>query len=121
MEQYCKAQLHTQNNVSVVLNTRLFNNKSVRPEVRGTTNFNGGAYPPSKTSPPYALTTLIIFRQGGAGRDRKYMLSGADTFNAVCGEGGVVCRGPRPTSSFDPQRELPSARLVIHCTDLCQL
>ena len=34
--------------------------------------------------------------------------------------GGAVCRGPRPTSSFGPQRELPPARLVIHRTDLCR-
>ena len=44
--------------------------KSVRPEVRGTTDFDGGAYPPPKTSPSYALTTLIIFRFGRAGRGR---------------------------------------------------
>ena len=35
------------------------------PEVRGTTDFNGGAYPPPKTSPSYALTTLIIFSADG--------------------------------------------------------
>ena len=29
--------------------------ESVRPEVRGTTDFNGGAYPQSKTSPSHAL------------------------------------------------------------------
>ena len=44
--------------------------KSVRPEVRGTTDFDGGAYPPPKTSLSYGLTTLIIFRFGRAGRDR---------------------------------------------------
>ena len=33
---------------------------------------------------------------------------------AVCGEGGGVRRGPRTTTSFGPQRELPPARLVIH-------
>ena len=44
--------------------------KSVRPEVRGTTDFYGGAYPLSKTFPSYALTTLIIFRCGRTGRDR---------------------------------------------------
>ena len=44
--------------------------KSVMPEVRGSTDFDGGAYPPSKTSPSYALTTLVIFRYGRAGRDR---------------------------------------------------
>ena len=27
--------------------------KSIRPEVRGTTDFYDGAYPPSKTSPSY--------------------------------------------------------------------
>ena len=42
------------------------------------------------------------------------------TFSTVCGEGGAVCRGPRPTSSFGSQRELQPARLVIHRTDLCQ-
>ena len=74
------------------------------PEVQGTTDFNGGAYPPSKTSPSYALTTLSIFRFGRTGTDRKFSLRGANTiahhFNVVCGEGGAVCRGPRPTSSF---------------------
>ena len=39
--------------------------KSVRPEVRGTTDFNGGAYPLSKASPSYARTTLINFRCEG--------------------------------------------------------
>ena len=46
--------------------------KPVLPEVRGTTDFNSGANPPSKTSPSYALTTLIIFRFGRTGRDRKF-------------------------------------------------
>ena len=41
-------------------------------------------------------------------------------FSAVCGEDGAVCRGPCPTSSFGPQREIPLARLVIHRTDFCQ-
>ena len=41
-------------------------------------------------------------------------------FCVVCGEGGAVCRGPRPTIAFGPQRELAPARLVIHRTDLCQ-
>ena len=31
-----------------------------------------------------------------------------------CVEGGGVCRGPRTTTSFGPQHELPLARLVIH-------
>ena len=43
----------------------------------------------------------------------------AHHFNAVCGDGGGVCRGPRPATSFGPQHELPPARLVIHRTDLC--
>ena len=30
-----------------------------------------------------------------------------------CGGGGI-CRGPRTTTSFGPQRELPLPRLVIH-------
>ena len=38
--------------------------KSVKLEVRWTTDFFGGAYLPSKTSRSYALTTLIIFRCG---------------------------------------------------------
>ena len=42
----------------------------------------------------------------------------AHHFNAVCGDGGGVCRGPRPATSFGPQHELPPARLVIHRTDL---
>ena len=46
--------------------------KSGRPEVRGTADFYGGAYPPSKTSPSYALTTLIIFRCGRTGRERYF-------------------------------------------------
>ena len=33
-------------------------------------------------------------------------------------KGGAVCRGPRPTSSFGPKRELPPARLVVHRTDI---
>ena len=33
---------------------------------------------------------------------------------AVCGDWGGVRRGPRTTTSFSPQRELPPARLVIH-------
>ena len=73
---------------------------------------------PSKTSPSYALTTLIIFRFGRAGRDRYLILTGADTvahhFNAICGGAGGVCRGPRRTTSFGPQHELPLARLVIY-------
>ena len=44
--------------------------KSIRPEVRGTTDFYGGAYPPSKTSPSYAFRTLIIFRCRLTGTDR---------------------------------------------------
>ena len=54
-----------------------------------------------------------------AGTDSS-ILRGVDTvahhFHAVCAE----CRGPRPTSSFGPQRELTPARLVIHRTDLCR-
>ena len=37
----------------------------------------------------------------------------AHQFDTICGDGGAVCRGPRTTSSFGPQRELPLARLVI--------
>ena len=54
---------------------------------------------------------------GRAGTDSS-ILRHADTvahqFDAICGRGGGVCRVPRTTTSFGPQRELPLARLVIH-------
>ena len=56
---------------------------SVRLMVRGTTDFNGGAYTPSKTSPSYALTTLIIFRSGTVGKVRWLQLRDADTTCAL--------------------------------------
>ena len=75
-------------------------------------------------SPSYALTTLIVFRYGGRAGTDNSILGGADTvvhhFHSVWGEEGAVCRGLRPTSSFGPQRKLPTARLVIQRTDLCR-
>ena len=65
----------------------------------------------------------FVATDGRAGTDSS-ILRGTGTvahhFHAVCGEGGAVCRGPRPTSSFGPQRELLPARLVIYRTDLCR-
>ena len=93
------------------------------PEVRGTTDFNGGAYPPCKNVPvvrPHDAHHFFVTDRR-AGTDSS-ILRGVDTvahhFHAVCGEGGAEYRGPRPTSSFSPQRELTPARLVIHPTDL---
>ena len=66
MEMHNKYVITTKNTVTTVTTVT----KSIKPEVRGTTDFYGGAFPPSKTSPLYSLTTLIIFRFGRAGRDR---------------------------------------------------
>ena len=63
--------------------------KSARPEVRGTTDFDDGAYPPPKTSPTYALTPLIIFRFGRAAETDSYFI-----LMQFVAEGGGVCRGP---------------------------
>ena len=54
---------------------------------------------------------------GRAGTDssiRRHAETVAHHFNAICDGGGGVCREPRVTTSFGPQRELPLARLVIH-------
>ena len=68
------------------------------PEVRGTTDFYGGAYPLSKTSPSYALTTLIIFCWGRAGGTDSSIPRHADTvahhFCANCGGGVVYAMSP---------------------------
>ena len=56
------------------------------------------------------LTTIIIQVYGRTERVRCLRT----ILRAVCGEGGGVRRGPRATTSFGPQRELPLARLVIH-------
>ena len=66
MEMHNKSVVTTKNTVTTVTTVT----KSIKPEVRGTTDFYGGAFPPSKTSPLYSLTTLTIFRFGRAGRDR---------------------------------------------------
>ena len=80
--------------------------------------------PPSDQSSSYALTTIsshvssdrrAVTDMNGERRGRCV----AHHFNAVCGDGGGVCRGPRPATSFGPQHELPPARLAIHRTDLC--
>ena len=63
------------------------------------------------------LCSSFFAADGWAGTDNS-ILRHADTvahhFNAICGGGGGVCRGPRTTTSFGPQRELPLASLVIH-------
>ena len=56
-------------------------------------------------------------RTNGQGRTEHVIERGRclrTTLYAVCGDGGGVCRGPRTTTSFGPQRELPPARLAIH-------
>ena len=91
------------------------------PEVRRTADVDGGAYLPFFPLPrtPSRLSSFMSMD----GRTKRVIERGRclrTIFSAVCGERGAVCRGPRPTSSFGPQRELPPARLVIHRTDLCQ-
>ena len=95
------------------------------PRYEGQLMSDGGAYkPPSDQSFSYALTTITshvssdrraVTDMNGERRGR----CAAHHFNAVCGDGGGVCRGPRPATSFGPQHELPPARLAIHRTDLC--
>ena len=56
-------------------------------------------------------------RMDGQGRTERVIERGRclrTILRAVCGEGGGVRRGPRVTTAFGPQRELPLARLVIH-------
>ena len=56
-------------------------------------------------------------RTDGQGRTERVIERGRclrTILRAVCGDGGGVRRGPRTTTSFGPQRELPQARLVIH-------
>ena len=98
---------------------------SARPEVRGTADVGWRSLnPTSDQSSSYALTTIsshvssdrrAVTDMNGERRGRCV----AHHFNAVCGDGGGVCRGPRPATSFGPQHELPPARLAIHRTDLC--
>ena len=92
--------------------------KSVMPEIRGTTDFYCGAYPHPKSLPRTSSRRSSFFAADGRAETVSSILRHADTvahhFNAICGEGGGVCRGPRTTTSFGSQRELPLARLVIH-------
>ena len=56
-------------------------------------------------------------RTDGQGRTERVVERGRclrTILRAVCGDGGGLRRGPRTTTSFGPQRELPPARLVIH-------
>ena len=56
-------------------------------------------------------------RTDGQGRTERVIERGRclrTILRAVCGDGGGVRRGPRTTTSFGPQRELPQTRLVIH-------
>ena len=56
-------------------------------------------------------------RTDGQGRTERVVERGRclrTILRAVCGDGGGLRRGPRTTTSFGPQRELPPARLAIH-------
>ena len=73
--------------------------------------------PPSDQSSSYALTTIsshvssdrrTVTDMNGERRGRCV----AHHFDAVCGDGGGVCRGPRPATSFGPQHELHMYHLL---------
>ena len=92
-----------------------FINPSSRPEVRRTADVDGGAYLPFLPL-PRTPSRLSSFRSTD-GRTERVVERGRclrTILRAVCGDGGGVRRGPRTTTSFGPQRELPPARLVIH-------
>ena len=92
--------------------------KSVSPEVRGTTNFNGGAYPYPKRPPRTPSRRSSFFaadeRSGTDSSNLRHADTVAHHYHAICGGEGGVCHGLRTTTSFGPHRELPLARLVIH-------
>ena len=88
---------------------------SARPEVRGTADVDGGAYLPFLPL-PRTPSRLSSFRSTDE-RTERVIERGRRLRTivcAVCGDRGGVCRGPRTTTSFGPQCELTSARLVIH-------
>ena len=89
---------------------------SARPEVRGTADVGWRSLFPLPINPPRTHDYIIcVFGPTGGGGHEYAALRTI----LVCGDGGGVCRGPRPATSFGPQHELPPARLVIHRTDLC--
>ena len=93
-------------------------NPSALPEVRGTADVDGGAYLPFLPL-PRTPSRLSSFRStdGRTGTDRtcgRTRCCLRTILHAVCGDRGGLRRGPRTTTSFGPQRELPPARLVIH-------
>ena len=98
---------------------------SARPEVRGTADVGWRSLNPLPINPPRTHSRLyhhMFFTDRRAVTDMNGERRGrcvAHHFNAVCGDGGGVRRGPRTATSFGPQHELPPARLVIHRTDLC--
>ena len=102
---------------------------SARPEVRGTADVGWRSLNPLPINPPRTHSRLYdesISSHVSSDRRAVTDMNGerrgrcvAHHFNAICGDGGGVCRGPRPATSFGPQHELPLARLVIHRTDLC--
>ena len=91
------------------------------PDVRGTADVDGGAYQPFLPL-PRTPSRLSSFRSTDRRTERVIERGRClrTILHAVCGGGGGVRRGPRTTTSFGPQRELPPAMLVIHRTDLCQ-
>ena len=91
--------------------------QSAQLEVRGTADVDGGAYLPFLPL-PRTPSRLSSFRStdGRTGTDRtcdRTRTLFVHHFNVICVGGGGVCRGPRTTTSFGPQRELLLARLVI--------
>ena len=79
--------------------------------------------PPSTQSSSYSLTTLSshVFTDGRAVTDmngRRGRCAAHVHFTCRLWRG--VRRGPRATTSFGPQHELPPARLVIHRQTSCQ-
>ena len=88
--------------------------------MRGTADVDGAAY---LHLLPHTPSRLSSFRSMD-GRTERVIEFGRclrTIFSPVCGDVDVFfLPGPCTTTSFDPQRELPPARLVIHRTDLCQ-
>ena len=62
---------------------------------------------------PRMPSRLSLFRSTD-GRTERVVERGRCLRTILRGDGGGVRRGPRTTTSFGPQRELPPARLVIH-------
>ena len=73
-------------------------------QLSGTADTDGGAYSPFRTILLVLTHDFIIIQlYGPAGGDGQDGLNDADAglrtiLDAVCGEGGAVCLGPRPAS-----------------------